>query len=49
MVESTEVTLNVNVVRVELEKGHAEYLIKIIGPKGINFHVKDRYSQLRVF
>ena len=49
MVEASEITLSVNVVSFEVGKGYTEYLIKIIGPKGVNFHIRDRYSGLRVF
>ena len=29
--------------------GFAQYIIKVIGPRDISFHLRDRYSSLREF
>lgn len=46
MVELSEISYKVTVVKYEVTD-HASYLIKIIGPRNINFHIRDRYSKLR--
>lgn len=48
MVEALQqINYKVTVVRHEVKGDHAEYLIKIIGPKDISFHICDRYSMIR--
>ena len=46
MVDPSSIQFNVTVVRFDVSD-HATYLIKIIGPKNISFHIRDRYSMLR--
>ena len=29
--------------------GYTEYIFKVIGPKGISFHIIDRYSSMYTF
>lgn len=45
--------LRVQIVKYELVNvngtQHATYLIKVVGPRDISFHIKDRYSSLRDF
>ena len=44
------VDFNVSVVKHQVTReGHAEYIIKVIGPRDISFHLKDRYSSIREF
>ena len=44
------VDLKVQVVNYEVSReGHAVYVIKVIGPQDISFHLKDRYSSMRDF
>jgi len=54
MVENANVVNAVNykvtVVKYEVTRqGFAEYFIKVVGPRDIAFHIKDRYSSLRDF
>ncbi len=45
MVESTDTsTFKVQFIKFEVNGGYADYLVKIIAPGGITFHIKDRYS-----
>jgi hypothetical protein len=46
MVDPSSIQFKVTVVRFDVSD-HATYLIKIIGPKNISFHIRDRYSMLR--
>lgn len=40
-------TYIVDVVKYELvDDNYAMYLIKIVGPNNISFHIKDRYSSI---
>ena len=44
------VDFKVTVVQHEVTReGHANYIIKVVGPRDISFHLKDRYSSLREF
>ena len=44
------VDFKVQVVNYEVSReGHAIYVIKVIGPQDISFHLKDRYSSMRDF
>lgn len=45
------VNYKVTVVKYEITRtgGHAEYIIKVVGPQDIAFHLRDRYSSLREF
>ena len=44
------VDFKVQVVKYEISRdGYAVYVIKVIGPQDISFHLKDRYSSLRDF
>ena len=50
--QSTPVSVDfkVTVVKHELtEEGFANYVIYVVGPKDISFHLKDRYSSIREF
>ncbi|CDW71837.1 px domain containing protein [Stylonychia lemnae] len=49
MVESTTETYKVQFVKHELQDGHAAYLIKVVAPGNIIFHIRDRYSSMRNF
>lgn len=49
MVESNTDTYRVQFVKYETRKGYAEYLIKIVAPGNITFHIMDRYSSMRQF
>ena len=44
------VDFKVQVVNYEVTReGFAVYVIKVIGPQDISFHLKDRYSSMRDF
>ena len=44
------VNYKVTVVKYEIShQGFAEYFIKVVAPRDIAFHIKDRYSSLRDF
>ena len=44
------VSYKATVVKYEITRqGHAEYIIKVVGPSDISFHLRDRYSSLREF
>lgn len=32
-----------------VDDGHADYLIKVVGPLGMFFHIRDRYSSMANF
>lgn len=52
MVETLQssVTLKVTVVNYEVTRDNfCNYTIKVVGPRDISFHIKDRYSSLREF
>lgn len=36
-------------LKYQVEAGHADYIFKVVGPNGISFHIKDRYSSMRSF
>mmetsp|Transcript_21063 Transcript_21063/g.25886 ORF Transcript_21063/g.25886 Transcript_21063/m.25886 type:complete len:93 (+) Transcript_21063:3-281(+) len=31
------------------DRNYCNYTIKVVGPRGISFHIQDRYSSLREF
>jgi hypothetical protein len=39
----------VQFIKTTVEGGHAEYLIKVVGPLNISFHMIDRYSSMSSF
>ena len=44
------VDFKVQVVNFEMAReGYAVYILKIVGPRDISFHLRDRYSSLREF
>lgn len=44
------VDFKVTVVKHEVSNdGFAVYIIKVVGPRDISFHLKDRYSSIREF
>lgn len=43
------VDFKVTVVKHEVTDGYAVYIIKVVGPRDISFHLKDRYSSIREF
>jgi len=47
--ERSEETYKVQFVKYETNRGHAEYLIKVVAPGNITFHIRDRYSSMRQF
>jgi hypothetical protein len=51
MVESSQAAegYKVQFVKYDLSKGFCEYMIKVMGPGGNAFHIKDRYSSMRRF
>ena len=45
-----EVEFKVTVVKHEVTRDNfANFIIKVVGPKDISFHLKDRYSSIREF
>lgn len=42
-------TYRVQFVKHEILDGHASYLIKVVAPGNIIFHIRDRYSSMRNF
>ena len=32
-----------------VSNGHADFVFKVVGPKSVSFHLKDRYSSMREF
>lgn len=46
VLDPAEINYKVTVVRYDVND-FATYLIKIIGPKDIAFHIRDRYSLIR--
>ena len=44
-----ELNYRINFVSNQLVNGHTEYMVKILGPKEIQFHIRDRYSLMSVF
>lgn len=48
MVEQSE-QLRIQFIKHELTGDHAQYLVKVIGPGGISFDIRDRYSSMRTF
>jgi hypothetical protein len=49
MVDSAQDTYKVKFINFTVNPGYAGYLIKVIGPGGITFHLRDRYSSMRGF
>ena len=44
------VDFSVSVVKHTVERdGFANYIIKVVAPRDISFHLKDRYSSMREF
>jgi hypothetical protein len=44
------ISYNVQVVKYEVvDNDYAVYMIKIVGPNNISFHISDRYSSIRSF
>jgi len=39
----------VQMIRYQTDKGHADYIFKVVAPNGVSFHIKDRYSSMRDF
>ena len=39
----------VQFITFRVDGGYAEYHIKVLGPLGISFHIKDRYSSMASF
>ena len=45
-----QVDFKVTIVKYDIvENQYASYLIKVVGPKDISFHIQDRYSSIREF
>lgn len=45
-----QISYRVQIVKSEVvENTYAMYLIKVIGPNNISFHINDRYSSIRGF
>lgn len=45
-----QISYRVQIVKSEVvENAYATYLIKVIGPNNISFHINDRYSSIRGF
>ena len=42
-------TYKVKFINYQVNAGYAGYLIKVIGPGNISFHLRDRYSSMRNF
>ena len=50
MVEgNSNITYSVKVIKHDVVRDYAEYLVKIVAPNGISFHIKDRYSSIRAW
>ena len=50
MVDSSAVSFSVKIVSHKLVNDeYATYLIKVLAPKNISFHIDDRYSSIRSF
>ncbi len=49
MVEASTETYKVQFVKHEVQDGHASYLVKVVAPGNIIFHIRDRYSSMRNF
>lgn len=44
-----DIAFKVQFIKTTVEGGHAEYLIKVVGPLSISFHLLDRYSSMASF
>ena len=50
MVDPNDINFKITVVKFDLvDHAYATYLIKVIGPKNIAFHIRDRYSLIRTW
>jgi hypothetical protein len=51
MVDSApqDIKFTVQFISFRVDDGHADYLIKVLGPLGISFHIRDRYSRMASF
>ena len=47
--EGKVLAFKVQFVSNSLQKGHAEYLVKVISTHGHTFHIRDRYKLMRNF
>ena len=48
-IDPDNITYKVQMIKYKVNNGHAEFVMKVIGPQSISFHVIDRYSSMRNF
>lgn len=48
-IDLDKLSYKVSMIRYQTDSGHADFIFKVVGPNGIGFHIKDRYSSMRQF
>jgi hypothetical protein len=46
-IDLDQLTYKVQMIKYEVEDGHADFIFKVVAPNGVSFHVIDRYSSMR--
>ena len=46
-IDLDNITYKVQMIKYIVDSGHAEFIMKIVGPMAISFHIRDRYSSIR--
>ena len=47
---ASQIDFKISIVKHDVvDNAYAVYLIKVVGPKDISFHIRDRYSSIREF
>ena len=48
-IDIEKLSYKVQMIKFEVEDGHADFIFKVVAPNGVSFHVIDRYSSMRQF
>lgn len=46
-IDLDKLAYKVQMIKVDAQDGHADFIFKVVGPNGVSFHVIDRYSSMR--
>jgi len=46
-IDLDKISYKISMIKFETAAGHADFIFKVVGPNGIGFHIKDRYSSMR--
>jgi len=48
-IDLDKVSYKISMIKFVTEAGHADFIFKVVGPSGVSFLIKDRYSSMRQF